>query len=95
MGKLIAVKAKETGLKVPREDNTRRYIGDEPVMVEQTNYYIRRVRDGELELLDEAATKALAAKIEAAAKAEAEDEKKASDAAAGGKSAATTTKGKE
>lgn len=37
------------GLKVPREDNPRAYITDaEPVEIEMTGYYIRRMSDGDL-----------------------------------------------
>jgi hypothetical protein len=37
------------GLKVPREDNPRKYITDsEPVEIEMTGYYIRRMADGDL-----------------------------------------------
>lgn len=48
----MLVKAKE-GLRVPREDNARRYIADEPVEVPQTSYYLRRIMDGDLEKLEE------------------------------------------
>lgn len=37
------------GLKVPREDNPRTYITDaEPVDIEMTGYYIRRMAEGDL-----------------------------------------------
>lgn len=37
------------GLKVPREDDPRRYITDAaPVEIEVTGYYIRRMSDGDL-----------------------------------------------
>lgn len=37
------------GLKVPREDDPRTYITDaEPVDIEMTGYYIRRMADGDL-----------------------------------------------
>lgn len=37
------------GLKVPREDNPRSYITDaEPVEIEMTGYYIRRMAEGDL-----------------------------------------------
>lgn len=37
------------GLKVPREDDPRKYITDaEPVEIEMTGYYIRRMSDGDL-----------------------------------------------
>ena len=37
------------GLKVPREDDPRKYITDaEPVEIEVTGYYIRRMSDGDL-----------------------------------------------
>jgi len=47
------------GLKVPREDDPRKYITDDKaaaVEVEMTAYYIRRMADGELvEVADEQA----------------------------------------
>lgn len=33
---------------VPMEENTRRYIGDEPVTVPMSTYYLRRMMAGEL-----------------------------------------------
>lgn len=37
------------GLKVPREDDPRTYITDaEPVEIEMTGYYVRRMADGDL-----------------------------------------------
>lgn len=37
------------GLNVPREENPRKYITDaEPVDIEMTGYYIRRMADGDL-----------------------------------------------
>lgn len=37
------------GIKVPREDDPRKYITDaEPVDVDMTAYYIRRMSDGDL-----------------------------------------------
>jgi hypothetical protein len=37
------------GLKVPREDDPRKYITDEePVEIEVTGYYVRRLADGDL-----------------------------------------------
>ncbi|MGE0333093.1 MAG: hypothetical protein AB7P37_20625 [Ramlibacter sp.] len=36
------------GLQVPREDNPRTYIGQQPVEIVPTNYYIRRLAAGEL-----------------------------------------------
>lgn len=37
------------GLKVPRDDNPRKYITDSaPVEIEMTGYYIRRMSSGEL-----------------------------------------------
>lgn len=37
------------GIKVPREDDPRTYITDsEPVELEMTGYYIRRMSDGDL-----------------------------------------------
>lgn len=32
----------------PREDNAQRFIGSEPVEVELSNYYIRRLADGDV-----------------------------------------------
>jgi hypothetical protein len=44
----MKVKAAE-GLKVPREDNPRTYIDDaDPVEIEMTGYYIRRMAEGDL-----------------------------------------------
>lgn len=38
-----------TGLKVPREDNPRKYIDDKtPLDVEHSAYYRRRLREGDL-----------------------------------------------
>jgi hypothetical protein len=34
---------------VPREDNSRRYITAEPVVVPMSAYYLRRLADGEIE----------------------------------------------
>lgn len=37
------------GIKVPREDDSRKYITDsEPVELDMTSYYIRRMSDGDL-----------------------------------------------
>lgn len=37
------------GIKVPREDDPRKYVTDsEPVELEMTGYYIRRMSDGDL-----------------------------------------------
>lgn len=37
------------GINVPREDDPRKYITDsEPVELEMTGYYIRRMSDGDL-----------------------------------------------
>jgi hypothetical protein len=33
---------------VPMEENSRRYIGDTPVTVRLTTYYVRRLMSGEL-----------------------------------------------
>ncbi len=33
---------------VPMEENSRRYIGKDPVTVDVTNYYARRIMSGEL-----------------------------------------------
>ena len=43
----ICVKA-APGLRVPREDNPRRYITERPVSVPATAYYLRRLKNGEL-----------------------------------------------
>ena len=43
-----------SGLKVPREDNARRYITDaEPLEVDNTAYYQRQVMAGDLILVTE------------------------------------------
>jgi hypothetical protein len=42
----MKVKARE-GIRVPREDNARRYIEQEPVEVPET-YYLRRLNEGDL-----------------------------------------------
>lgn len=55
----MLVKAKQ-GLKVPREDNARRYITDEPVEVPETSYYLRRLMDGDLERMSDDLPKPLA-----------------------------------
>lgn len=36
------------GLKVPREDNSTRYIEQAPVVVPKSSYYLRRLADGEI-----------------------------------------------
>lgn len=43
----MKVKARE-GIRVPREDNARRYIEQEPVEVPESTYYQRRLNDGDL-----------------------------------------------
>ncbi|WP_241723511.1 DUF2635 domain-containing protein [Raoultella sp. HC6] len=43
----MKVKARE-GIRVPREDNARRYIEQEPAEVPESNYYQRRLNDGDL-----------------------------------------------
>ncbi|HHR1021328.1 TPA: DUF2635 domain-containing protein [Klebsiella pneumoniae] len=43
----MKVKARE-GIRVPREDNARRYIEQEPVEVPESTYYLRRLNDGDL-----------------------------------------------
>ena len=51
----MLVKAKE-GVKVPREDNSRRYIeGSDPVEVPKSTYYLRRVLHGDLIKVEKAA----------------------------------------
>jgi hypothetical protein len=77
MAKMIAVKAADPEIQVPREDNSRRYIGGEPALVERSTYYIRRIAHGELVELNEADTAKLAAELEKKAQLEADNEKKA------------------
>ncbi|HDL8234137.1 TPA: DUF2635 domain-containing protein [Yersinia enterocolitica] len=43
----MKVKARD-GVRVPREENARRYIEQEPVDVPQSTYYLRRLNDGDL-----------------------------------------------
>ncbi|WP_256946571.1 DUF2635 domain-containing protein [Klebsiella pneumoniae] len=43
----MKVKARE-GIRVPREDNARRYIEQEPVEVPESTYYLRRLNEGDL-----------------------------------------------
>lgn len=43
----MKVKARE-GIRVPREDNPRRYIEQEPVEVPGSTYYQRRLNEGDL-----------------------------------------------
>ena len=43
----MKVKAR-AGVRVPREDNPRRYIEQETVEVPQSTYYLRRLNDGDL-----------------------------------------------
>lgn len=43
----MLVKAAD-GVQVPREEDPRTYIGAEPVEIEPTGYYIRRLADGDL-----------------------------------------------
>lgn len=43
----MKVKAR-TGVRVPREDNPRRYIEEEPVDVPESAYYQRRLSEGDL-----------------------------------------------
>lgn len=40
------------GLKVAREDSSRRYIESDPFEIEPTSYYLRRLADGELIVID-------------------------------------------
>lgn len=35
------------------EENPRRYITDKPVQVNETSYYLRRISDGDLVLVEE------------------------------------------
>ncbi|MGK3122912.1 DUF2635 domain-containing protein [Candidatus Pantoea formicae] len=49
----MKVKAK-SGLRVPREENPRRYISDsEALEVGETAYYLRRIADGDLLRVEE------------------------------------------
>lgn len=51
----MKVKAKP-GVQVPREENPRRYVSDSEVLeVAETAYYLRRIADGDLERVTEAA----------------------------------------
>ncbi|HCB0915532.1 TPA: DUF2635 domain-containing protein [Klebsiella variicola subsp. variicola] len=43
----MKVKARE-GIRLPREDNARRYIEQEPVEVPESTYYLRRLNEGDL-----------------------------------------------
>ncbi|GJL37209.1 hypothetical protein TUM17576_40290 [Enterobacter hormaechei] len=43
----LKVKAR-AGVRVPREDNPRRYIEGEPVEVPESAYYLRRLSDNDL-----------------------------------------------
>ncbi|AUU93005.1 hypothetical protein C2U55_16845 [Enterobacteriaceae bacterium ENNIH3] len=43
----MKVKAR-AGVRVPREDNPRRYIEEEPVEVPESAYYLRRLSDNDL-----------------------------------------------
>lgn len=52
------------GLKVPMEEDPRKYIDDQtPVVVENTHYYMRRLADGDL--VEARGTKAVAPKAAA------------------------------
>jgi hypothetical protein len=46
---------------VAMEENSRRFIGEQPVEIELSSYYRRRLRDGELVFVD--APKAKASKV--------------------------------
>jgi len=49
------------GIKVPREDDPRKHITDsEPVELDMTAYYIRRMSDGDLVEVGNAASTAVA-----------------------------------
>ena len=56
----MKVKARE-GIRVPREDNARRYIELEPVEVPESTYYQRRLNDGDLVKVTEATVDVTAA----------------------------------
>lgn len=49
--KKITVRAGKFG-PCATEENPRRFIGSEPVEVEETAYYLRRLADGDIELVD-------------------------------------------
>lgn len=51
----MLVKAKD-GVKVPMEGHPRRYISENPVEVAATAYYRRRMREGDLVLVQDAET---------------------------------------
>lgn len=72
------------GLRVPREDDPRKFIDDgEPVELEMTGYYIRRMSDGDLV----EASEKTAATVSPAQLAEPQDSPKADDPKAGAKPA--------
>ncbi|HDK6337054.1 DUF2635 domain-containing protein [Klebsiella quasipneumoniae] len=56
----MKVKARE-GIRVPREDNARRYIEQEPVEVPESTYYLRRLNEGDLVKVTDAAVDVMAA----------------------------------
>ncbi|WMD23099.1 DUF2635 domain-containing protein [Achromobacter seleniivolatilans] len=62
----INVKA-APGLRVPREDNGRKYITDKAFSVEQTIYYLRRLADGDLVHVDDTQAAGQAAPTDAVA----------------------------
>ena len=65
----MKVKAKP-GVQVPREENPRRYVSDsEELEVAETAYYLRRIADGDLERVTEAAPAADVPNAPAAVKA--------------------------
>lgn len=47
----LKVKAR-AGVRVPREDNPRRYIEEEQVEVPESAYYLRRLSEGDLVYAD-------------------------------------------
>lgn len=47
----MRVRATKVGLKVPREDNARRYIERDAVDVIESAYYHRQIIDGDLEIV--------------------------------------------
>lgn len=81
------------GIKVPRENDPRQYITEtEPVELEMTGYYIRRMSDGDL--LEASAQEVQAAREAAAERARDEVEAvEAAAAAAKGESAEAAPKG--
>ncbi|OVZ94927.1 hypothetical protein CBW58_01955 [Yersinia frederiksenii] len=55
----MKVKAR-AGVRVPREENPRRYIEEEPVEVPESAYYLRRLSEGDLVNADAGTTTTVA-----------------------------------